>query len=293
MKKNKLQTLIAYTVFLFILGSYCAWEAGSYFIKSNNSSVEQPKVDVDYASISIESGSGAVLKGWLFNVDQSKPVIAIFHGLRSNKGFMLGRAEFLVESGFNVLLIDLRGHGESVADEITFGAKESLDVDASIRYIRKAYPNSKVGVIGVSMGGAASLLGEQPADIDALVLEGVYSSIHQAVLNRMRILAGPAAPLVTSILQIQIAPRLGVSTSELNPIDKIGQFKNPIYIIGGELDRKTLSSETLALYEASNEPKSLWLVKEAKHQNLHEFAGETYETNIVQFFNTHLLATEL
>ncbi len=293
MKKNKLQTAVAGLVFILILGAYGAWKMGSHFTQSVNKSIDSPNVGIEYKKVALNSASGTHIIGWLFDAGKDMPSIAVFHGLGSNKGVMLERTQFLVEAGFNVLLIDFRGHGESLADQITFGAKESLDVDAAVRYLRQAYPGKKVGVIGISMGGAASLLGDSPADIDALVLEGVYSTIEQAIRNRMDILTGLFSPVVTPVLTLQLKPRLGVEAGELDPVKAIGQFKRPIYIIGGDQDRKTLPFETQALYDMANEPKTLWMVKGAKHGNLHRYAGETYETNILNFFSRYLIEPNL
>jgi len=51
----------------------------------------------------------------------------------------------------------------------------------------------------------------------------------------------------------------------------------------------TTSAETRRIFEAAAEPKQLWLVTGATHQNLHEFASGEYERKIAAFFSHHLL----
>ena len=48
----------------------------------------------------------------------------------------------------------------------------------------------KVVSIGSSLGGAASLLGEKPIEVNAYILETVYPSIEAAVQNRSNMRAG-------------------------------------------------------------------------------------------------------
>jgi uncharacterized protein len=50
--------------------------------------------------------------------------------------------------------------------------------------------------IGCSLGGAAMLLGHQPAGFDAIALEAVYPRFGRAIENRIRLRVGALAPLL-------------------------------------------------------------------------------------------------
>src|SRR4029079_3179884 len=110
--------------------------------------------------------------------------VLLLHGVGANRGAMLNRAEFLHDAGFTVLAPDFQAHGESEGEHVTYGARESLDAAAAVAYLYAVAPSERVGVIGVSMGGAASLLGLGPVRANAFVLESVYPTIRQAVSNR-------------------------------------------------------------------------------------------------------------
>jgi fermentation-respiration switch protein FrsA (DUF1100 family) len=60
-------------------------------------------------------------------------------------------------------------------------------------------------------------------------------------------------------------------------------------IIGGSDDRHTLLAETEALFANAPEPKMLWVVDGAAHEDLYRFATEAYEENVLKFFETHLV----
>jgi pimeloyl-ACP methyl ester carboxylesterase len=114
---------------------------------------------------------------------------------------MVQRARVLNDHGFAVLLFDFQAHGDSLGSHITFGRLEAMDAAAAVRFVRDRLPTEKVGAIGVSLGGAAALLGPEPLPVDALVLESVYPDIDAALANRLRTGLGPViGPLFTPLL---------------------------------------------------------------------------------------------
>ncbi|HEY0180564.1 MAG TPA: alpha/beta fold hydrolase, partial [Dokdonella sp.] len=114
--------------------------------------------DLGARAVAIDSGSGARLQGWFVTGRAHRGAVLLLHGVHANRLAMLGRARFLAAAGYAVLLIDFRAHGESGGDAITFGRLESRDARAALAFLRDAAPGERVGVIGVSMGGAAALL---------------------------------------------------------------------------------------------------------------------------------------
>src|SRR5439155_11809470 len=98
---------------------------------------------------------------------------------------MLGQRGLVKAEGFSVLLFDFQAHGESTGARITFGHREGQDAAAAIAYMRARLAGERVGAIGSSLGGAAALLAPKPLEIDALVLESVYSDIRSATENRI------------------------------------------------------------------------------------------------------------
>lgn len=164
---------------------------------------------------------------------------------------------------------------------------ESFDVKAVIEYVKRRYTNLPVGVIGVSMGGAASLLAS-PLGVDALVIESVYPDIESAVHNRVRNRLGWLSWLPSKLLLIQLEPRLGVDLNDLRPIDKLKDVDSPILIISGINDRHTTKDETMAMYERARPPKTIWLVDNVQHQDIHSAYPNEYEDRVERFLDTHL-----
>lgn len=201
---------------------------------------------------------------------------------------MVGRAKFLLKAGYSVLLIDMQGHGETSGENITFGFRESYDAHEALGFLRAKVKGRKVGVIGVSLGGAASLLGESPVNADAVVLEAVYSSIENAVKNRISIRLGKVGAYLAPLLTWQIEPRLGIPLEALSPLKAVERLKAPVMMIAGTEDRHTLREESRRLFEHAPEPKQLWLIEGAQHQNFHLYAKAEYEKQVLAFFRVYL-----
>jgi fermentation-respiration switch protein FrsA (DUF1100 family) len=181
------------------------------------------------------------------------------------------------------LLIDFQATGETMGDHITFGWKESRDVLAAMNFVRQTDSTTPVAIIGSSLGGVAALLATPPLKIDALVLEEVYPTIEIATRNRMENYLGILGRTLTPLLLNQLEWRLGVSPSQLRPVDHIASVECPVFIISGESDRNTRATDTRMLAERARNPKEVWFVPNAGHVDLHRAARQEYETRVLGF----------
>ena len=252
--------------------------------------VEGPPDDLPLMSLRIPRADGGSIAAWFAAGDANLGGVLLVHGIRSDRRQMLDRARFLFAAGYSVLLIDLQAHGETPGQQITFGYLESFDVDAAVDYLSTRLNGRPIGVIGASLGGAAALLGESPVAADAVVLEGVYSSIEQAVGNRIAIRIGEIGRWLAPLLLWQVEPRLGVPPHELAPIAAIHRLDAPVMIIAGTEDRRTLLDESKALYLRAKSPKRLWLIKGARHEDFHRHSPANYERQVLDFFDRHLMS---
>jgi pimeloyl-ACP methyl ester carboxylesterase len=246
---------------------------------------------VEPVQIPVNSKSGdtnAPVHGWLVRGVRGRGSVLLVHSIRSNRVEMLSRARFLNEQGYSTLLIDLQAHGETPGDRITFGARESEDVEAAVAYLRNNFPGERLGAIGVSLGAAAIVLAKPPLRLDAVVLESLHPTIREAVENRLRLHLGRFGPLLAPLLLSQISLRLHVPQEELNPITHIGYLGAPLLLISGTDDRHTTVAETQRLFDAARRPKELWIVPGGGHFNMHTYAGKEYENRISDFLGWYL-----
>lgn len=269
-----------------------AWWIGGALFAPNLHPVGPPPADLGARAVSFASLGGAPVSGWLIPGDRDAAVL-LMHGSGGDRRSMLGRARLLHDAGYTVLTIDLQANGESPGDHETVGYRESLDAHAALDYLRRVVGARRVGVIGFSLGGAAALLGPRgPLPADALILEAVYPTIEEAVADRIRIRLGPWSGWLHPLFTWQIRPRLGITPSDLRPIERIGALGAPVFVIGGAADRHTPPAETARLFAAALEPKRLWLVPGAVHGDFQAAAPEEYRRRVLALFQEFLGAPD-
>ena len=122
----------------------------------------------------------------VFECDSPKGVIQLAHGMEENQNRYEKFATFLCENGYNVVTVDMRGHGKK-CDELGFfkdkkGDEYLVQDMLSVRnYIEELYPNQKYYLFAHSMGTITSrvFLQEYSSKFSKVVLCGYpnYQSI--------------------------------------------------------------------------------------------------------------------
>lgn len=239
-------------------------------------------------SVNLPTTVGQSVSGWVIRGTPGAGVVLLLHGVRADRREMLGRAQFLADLGYSVVLIDLPAHGESSGDHITYGLAESQGVTAALSYLRREFPAEKIGVIGMSLGAASLVLSKPQVGLSAVVLESMFPSIREAVSDRLAIYLGPLGASLTPLLLWQLPLRLDISPEQLRPIDELAALHAPLLIAAGSADRHTTLDETERIYAAAHSPKELWVVNGAAHEDLHAFAPQAYEKRISAFLSKYL-----
>ena len=215
------------------------------------------------------------------------------HGIWGNRLQMVRRAQVLHRHGYAVLLFDLQAHGESTGTRITFGRREGMDAASAVSFVRGRAPGERIGAIGVSLGGAAALLGPGPLPVEALMLESVFPTIDAALTNRLRAALGPilgriAPPLLARVFKAVLPPILGVTAADLRPIDRIYALTAPVLVASGAADDRTPLAKAEALFARAPEPKRFWPVPGAGHEDLERFDPDAYWDVVMPFLASNL-----
>ena len=137
-------------------------------------------------SILFHTTDGTLLSGDFWAQPQSAPTIIICHGYRINSTVLRPVAALEYKYGYNVLLFDFRGHGESESIATSGGNAEIRDLEAALAVARQQPETipGKIVIHGFSMGASVALLLDPQPDVAAIIVDSPYARL-DVILKRM------------------------------------------------------------------------------------------------------------
>jgi pimeloyl-ACP methyl ester carboxylesterase len=184
-------------------------------------------------------GTNLLIRGWwIAAASASDRTCVIVHGFGDAKVGTLAWAPVWRELGWNVLLIDLRAHGESGGTQTTGGFYEREDLDAVLNQLRALRPGQvgRLALFGVSLGGAVVLAtASRRDDVDAVVADSVFADYGDAAIVHGRLIGAPLAVLTP--LAIRCAEYLARARfADVRPLDTLRACGCPVMLIHGAND---------------------------------------------------------
>lgn len=269
---------------LLAFGLAASWVAGSLLVHDQPSYVAPANLPARDFRLRASDSTSVAATYWPGRTPDA-PAILLLHSNHSSRGALRDNAAWLARHGFAVLTIDFRGHGQSGDADHSFGWHESRDARAAFGWLKRTQHRARVAVVGISLGGAASLIGEDgPLPADALVLQAVYPDFRRAIRNRIAAVTTiRPAYLLEPLLTFQSKLRFGVWPDRLAPLAAIRKMGSPILIIGGEEDRYTPPAETREMFAAARGPRTLWLVPGADHAAASALRTGEYRKRLLAF----------
>ena len=232
--------------------------------------------DVDWLSrqsydmVDIVSYDGLKLKGYYISAEAPTMRTAILSHGYSSKGLWMGLyAKLYNMMGYNVLMPDSRGHGDSEGNYIGFGWVDRKDYLKWIDYvIKKTGPDAQIVLHGVSMGGATVLMtsGENlPSNVKAIVSDCAYTSVKDELSYQMKRMYGlPSFPLL-NVTSLITKAKAGFSFEEASALKQVKKSKTPTLFIHGGNDEFVPTGMVNRLFDACNSEKELFIVPGAGH----------------------------
>lgn len=151
------------------------------------------KARLEYRDIDLTAADGTRLHGWWLPAKAGVPVkgtVLHLHGNGGNMSWHLGGSWWLPEQGYQVLMLDYRGYGQSQGEPSLPAIYQ--DIQAAFDWLKAApeVQGKPLVVLGQSIGGALAVhyLAEHPDErsrIKALVLDGVPASYRDVARNSL------------------------------------------------------------------------------------------------------------
>jgi dipeptidyl aminopeptidase/acylaminoacyl peptidase len=253
--------------------------------------------EIDYKEFEVLSHlDKAKLSGWVMESSNSpKGVIVMAHGYKENRLQhnvpALALTQSLLEENYHVILFDFRNSGLSDKAVTTVGFHEKEDLISVVQYVKGAYPELPIGVIGFSMGAATALIAaEDEPSIEAIVADSSFSDMGDYLSDNLSVWSGlpdfPFTPIIMNTLPFLT----GIDIAQVSPREAIKNIEAPVMLIHGDGD-------TAIPYQNSEEIMSnsigenifFWMPSGAGHVRGYFTYPEEYTKRVIDFFDQSLI----
>jgi uncharacterized protein len=235
-----------------------------------------------YEDVSFRDHAGLTLRGWWIPGTRHETIVMI-HGWTSSRQEPMGKAGYLLDAEYNVLVFDLRGHGQSDGDYTTLGLAEPDDVSTAVAFARSRDPGP-IALLGYSMGGALAVeTGARDPDVAAVIEDSGYGSVDHVFRAGFQRLTGlPPIPFGLPLMAIgQVDLRMPIST--VRPVADAARLDKPLLAIVGTADQVVPPAEGFDIFRAAPGPKQLLVVPGAGHVDGYRVDRPRYERTVLGF----------
>ena len=272
-------------------------------------------------SILFHTADGTLLSGDFWAQPQPAPTIIICHGYRINRTVLRPVAALEYKHGYNVLMFDFRGHGESESIATSGGNAEKRDLEAALVVARQQTETipGKIVIHGFSMGASVALLLDPQPDVAAIIADSPYARLdkilmrimHWQLINESSTWAPFMRPLrkgfhaltwaTLAVSTIVFRLRFGY-TLNAQPVTSFKRWKTQskelirqsypsILLVHGVKDSSipiAHAYEIVAQAHANNIAMDTYFVDEADHCGAYGYNPQQYIEVIEQFIKRHL-----
>ncbi len=186
-----------------------------------------------------------------------------------------------------VLLYDSRASGESDGYLHSWGYHEQLDLVAALDFLESCpdVDSKRIGVHGFSVGANTALMvGVNDDRIKAVILSGPSPSLNS---DMWHISSRPK--FLTYWFLLRMYRRAGVPVKAVCPIELIAQFSpRSLMMIRGTGSVTTPVVMAQLLFERAKQPKELYVIEGADHNDYFKVGGQPYLSTVADFFRRQL-----
>ncbi|HEY5825780.1 MAG TPA: alpha/beta hydrolase [Cyclobacteriaceae bacterium] len=243
-----------------------------------------PEQEKEWQPISINSKSGAVIKG-LFarsKTDQEKGTIVLGHPMgKEAKGYFIknGYTDLLRDNGFNALVFDINGFGESTHGNFSYFE----DVVAIGDKAFELTPDLPIGYHGISLGGQMATIAF--ADVNHKYSFAIVESAATTLEDFW--IKFPTSYTVLCLFNI-LLPEY---RRKIRMIDRIKEAKNlkSLLLIYSKADDWVSVEMGRRFKENSPVETELWTVDNARHASIMKSEHRNdYQQKILDYFESSI-----
>lgn len=196
--------------------------------------------------VKVRSKDGTRLQGtYIENPSGSHKTVIILHGLYQNRTMDVPYAKIYQNLGYNVLMPDIRGHGESGGSTNDWGIHDVEDMDSWVKLLRQQDPQVTIGFHGISLGAAMSLIyagTPQGREMAFYVADSSYGNVLElgqeklmSLTDDKRLLLGMEA--VEPFFQGAMYYHTRKLLRDVDPASCVQRMTTPVLFLHGDVDR--------------------------------------------------------
>lgn len=285
-------------VLYFAICSYAVMEVTKTGSEENPKPLEPTPAEFGLAYEDVRfpaRNDGLQIAGWYIPNETSENAVILVHGRHENRasameGTFPQFAAMLHDAGFNVLMIDVRGHGQSDPARYDFGLKAKNDVLGAVDWLMaRGFQPGHIGAMGISLGGGAVnfAAAEEPA-IGAVVGDSTFSDINPIIEAQWQNESGlPNFFLPGVFLMHRII--FGFNLHDAVPIDAVRSMEpRPYLAVHCKVDDTVLIEQAEQMAAAIPGAETWYVDSGCEHAQINTVMPEAYEANIIPFFVKNL-----
>jgi pimeloyl-ACP methyl ester carboxylesterase len=245
-----------------------------------------------HEDVTITTDDGLKLLGNFFiNEKPTENTVICMHGYTSNWDYEFSSiAQFYLKEGYNVLLPELRAHGRSEGRYIGFAALDRFDGLKWLKVVTDRFPNGKIFLTGVSMGGATVLQMSDldlPKNVRGIIADCPFTTVGEEMSFQMkRLFHIPRFPIL-NMGEFFCKTIAGYDFHTADSRKSVKNAKVPILFIHGGNDVFIPLFMSEQCLEACSTDKKLVVVDKASHGASYYTDQELYESSVREFLQKH------
>ena len=258
----------------------------------NRSDIEKAST-IAYDKIEVKTRDGLKLVGYMYAPEKpSENTIICFHGYSAHalKDFS-AQLPFMLSLGINVLLVNLRGHGESEGNDIGFGVLDRYDTGLWVNKVNEMHPRGSIFLYGISMGAATVMMSADlpmPHAVRGIIADCGFTSAKEIITHMVsNVMHLPSRPTV-NIIRYFIHKRIGYKIDEADARVSLSKTRIPVLFIHGGQDTFVPVEMSKQNYEACRAEKHLLIVHDATHASSYYRDQPEYEEHMRSFIYHHI-----
>lgn len=234
-----------------------------------------------------ESTDGASLSAYYYD-HGSDVTVVMLHSFDQTKDSDMLMAPYFWAKGYNIYIPDMRDHGDSTGDQVSWGMNESQDLICELNDITDTYGEQQFILYGNLLGAGAELYAMQdlPDSVAFIIAENAYPDFKSMVKSMCNHVIN--VPSIVGVPLFHFAAKKG-ENFDINSVDVLSHVSDqiPVLLVYGSDEVLITSEMQQEVADAIGSSETL-LIDGGKYLTNYVYGQETYEQKVDEYINKYI-----